>query len=93
MTHASPGCAARTSSGSMRARSRMRAVFLADLATTYVHDGEVDKGCEVAGEAAVTLSKAGYATSAERLHDFRALVRPWQDRSSVKELDERLAHT
>jgi hypothetical protein len=72
---------------------KQRAVFLADLATTYVHDGEVDKGCELAGEAAVTLSKAGYATSAERLHDFRALVRPWQDRSSVKELDERLAHT
>lgn len=71
---------------------KQRAVFLADLATTYVHDGEVDKGCEVAGEAAVTLSKAGYATSAERLHDFRELVRPWQDRASVKELDERLAH-
>jgi transcriptional regulator with XRE-family HTH domain len=71
---------------------KQRAVFLADLATTYVHDGEVDKGCEVASEAAVTLSKAGYATSAERLHDFRALVRPWQDRASVKELDERLAH-
>ena len=50
---------------------KQRAVFLADLATTYVQDGEVDKGCEVAGEAAVTLSKAGYATSAERLHDFR----------------------
>ncbi len=71
---------------------KQRAVFLADLATTYVHDGEVDKGCEVAGEAAVTLSKAGYATSAERLRDFRELVRPWQDRASVKELDERLAH-
>jgi hypothetical protein len=25
------------------------------------------------------------------LHDFRELVRPWQDRASVKELDERLA--
>jgi hypothetical protein len=70
---------------------KQRAVFLADLATTHVHDGEVDKGCEVAGEAAVTLSKAGYATSAERLHDFRELVQPWQDRASVKELDERLA--
>jgi hypothetical protein len=71
---------------------KQRAVFLADHATAYVHDGEVDRGCEVAGEAAVTLSRAGYATSAERLHDFRELVRPWQDRASVKELDERLAH-
>jgi hypothetical protein len=42
--------------------------------------------------AAVTLSMAGYATSAERLHDFRELVRPWQDQASVKELDEHVAH-
>ena len=70
---------------------KQRAVFLTDLATTYVHDGEVDKGAEVAAEAADALSMAGYATSAERLHEFRELVQPWQDRASVKELDERLA--
>jgi hypothetical protein len=45
----------------------------------------------VAAEAADVLSTAGYATSAERLHEFRALVQPWHDRASVKELDERLA--
>jgi len=70
---------------------KQRAVFLADLATTFVHEGEVDKACELAGEATVALTKAGYATSAARLHQFRELVRPWQDRASVKELDERLA--
>jgi transcriptional regulator with XRE-family HTH domain len=70
---------------------KQRAVFLTDLATTFVHEGEVDKGCELAGEAAGALTKAGYATSAQRLHEFRELVRPWQDRASVKELDERLA--
>jgi transcriptional regulator with XRE-family HTH domain/tetratricopeptide (TPR) repeat protein len=70
---------------------KQRAVFLADLATTFVHEGEVDKGCELAGEAAAALTRAGYATSAERLHEFRQLVRPWQDRASVKDLDERLA--
>jgi len=70
---------------------KQRAVFLADLATTFVYESEVDRGCELAGEAAVALTKAGYATSAERLHEFRELVRPWQDRASVKELDERLA--
>ena len=70
---------------------KQRAVFLTDLATTHVHEGEIDKGCELAGEAAVALSTAGYATSAERLHEFRELVLPWQDRASVKELDARLA--
>ena len=70
---------------------KQRAVFLSDLATTFVHEGEVDRACELAGEATVALTRAGYATSAERLHQFRELVRPWQDRASVKELDERLA--
>ena len=70
---------------------KQRAVFLTDLATTYVHDDEIDKGAEVAAEAADVLSRAGYATSVERLHEFRQLVQPWQDRASVKELDERLA--
>jgi hypothetical protein len=66
-------------------------VFLTDLATTYVHEGEVDQGAQVAAEAADALSTAGYGTSAERLHEFRELVQPWHDRASVKELDERLA--
>jgi transcriptional regulator with XRE-family HTH domain len=70
---------------------KQRAVFLTDLATTHVAEGEIDKGAEVAAEAADALSAAGYATSAERLHEFRALVQPWQDRASVKALDERLA--
>jgi transcriptional regulator with XRE-family HTH domain len=70
---------------------KQRAVFLTDLATTYVHEGEIDHGSELANEAAVELTRAGYATSKERLREFRELVQPWHDRASVKELDERLA--
>jgi hypothetical protein len=69
---------------------KQRSVLLTDLATAYVHEGEVDKGCELASKAAVTLTRAGYETSAERLREFRQLVRPWQDRGAVKDLDERL---
>lgn len=58
---------------------------------TYVHEGEIDQGAELASQAAVELTRAGYATSKERLREFRDLVQPWQDRASVKELDERLA--
>jgi hypothetical protein len=42
---------------------KQRAVFLTDLATTYLHEDEIDKGAEVAAEAADVLSRAGYATS------------------------------
>ncbi len=70
---------------------KQRAVFLTDLATIHVHEGEIDKGAELAGQAAVELTRAGYATSKERLQEFRELVQPWHDRASVRELDERLA--
>jgi hypothetical protein len=70
---------------------KQRAVFLTDLATTHVREGEIDQGAELASQAAVELTRAGYATSKERLREFRDLVKPWQDRASVKELDERLA--
>jgi transcriptional regulator with XRE-family HTH domain len=70
---------------------KQRAVFLTDLATIYVHEGEIDHGSDLAGQAAVELTRAGYATSKNRLQEFRQLVQPWHDRASVKELDERLA--
>jgi tetratricopeptide (TPR) repeat protein len=70
---------------------KQRAVFLTDLGTTYVHEGEIDQGANLASQAAVELTRAGYATSKERLDEFRELVQPWHDRASVKELDERLA--
>lgn len=70
---------------------KQRAVFFTDLATIHVHEGEIDQGAELAGQAAVELTRVGYATSKERLQEFRDLVQPWHDRASVKELDERLA--
>jgi len=70
---------------------KQRTVFLADQATSFVLEGEVDEGCRLAGQAAEQLASAGYATSTERLREFRALVAPWQDRTAVKDLDERLA--
>lgn len=62
---------------------KQRAVFLTDLATSYVPEGEVHQGAQVAAEAADALSTAGYATSADRLHEFRALVQPWHDRAGT----------
>jgi hypothetical protein len=70
---------------------KQRSAFLADQATSFVLEGEVDEGCRHASQAAEQLASAGYATSTERLREFRALVAPWQDRIAVKDLDERLA--
>ena len=36
---------------------KQRAVFFTDLATIHVHEGEIDQGAELAGQAAVELTR------------------------------------
>ena len=78
--------ALRAALGSLGASAtKQRTIFQADLATSFVQQGEIDEGCRLAGQAAATLAQAGYATSGGRLREFRELVTPWQDRPAVKE--------
>jgi len=61
-----------------RAAVKQRAVFLADLATVELHDGNVDHACKIASDAADQLHQAGYATGAGRLRELRTALDPWQ---------------
>jgi len=70
---------------------KQRAVFLADLATVELHDGNLDHACKLAADAADQLHQAGYATGAGRLRDFRAALDPWKTTTPVRALDEQLA--
>jgi hypothetical protein len=70
---------------------KQRAVFLCDLATVQLHDGEVDEACRVAIQAADHLHRAGYATGSGRLREFRAALQPWAASRAVRTLDDRLA--
>ncbi|GAB3866022.1 hypothetical protein GCM10027610_117450 [Dactylosporangium cerinum] len=72
---------------------KQRAVFLADIATSYLtSDGpDVEQACAVATEGIVSLQRFGYATGADRLHAIRARLRPWEDQPAVRDFDERLA--
>jgi ATP/maltotriose-dependent transcriptional regulator MalT len=74
-----------------RSAVKQRAVFLADLATVELHDGNLDHACKIASDAARQLHQAGYATGAGRLRDFRAALDPWKTATSVRALDEQLA--
>jgi len=40
---------------------KQRAVFLTDLATVHLHDGDLDESCRTAGDAVDELHRAGYA--------------------------------
>jgi len=74
-----------------RAAVKQRAVFLADLATVELHDGDLDHACTIAADAAAQLHQAGYATGAGRLRELRAALDPWQKSAPVRALDEQLA--
>jgi tetratricopeptide (TPR) repeat protein len=70
---------------------KQRAVFLCDLATVHLHDGDLDEACRVAAEAADQLHRAGYATGSGRLQEFRSAVAPWGNSRAVRQLDQQLA--
>lgn len=72
---------------------KQRAVFLTDIASTYVTNGasDVEHACAVATEGVTSVAVTGYATARDRLRQFRTQLRPWDDTSVVRSLDERLA--
>ena len=74
-----------------RSAVKQRAVFLADLASVELHEGNLDHACKIAGDAAHQLHQAGYATGAGRLRDLRAALEPWNTTTPVRVLDDQLA--
>ncbi len=74
-----------------RSAVKQRAVFLTDLATVELHDGNLDHACTIAADAADKLHQAGYATAAGRLRKFRIALDPWKTTTPVRSLDEQLA--
>lgn len=74
-----------------RSAVKQRAVFLTDLASVELHEGDLDQACRTAADAVEQLHQAGYATGSDRLRDFRQAVDPWRTSTSVRMLDEQLA--
>jgi transcriptional regulator with XRE-family HTH domain len=66
---------------------KQRTVFLTDLATANVRQGEVDRACDLAIKAAADLRRRRYATCVNRLRDFRSTLRPYGTSRAVRELD------
>jgi len=66
---------------------KQRTVFLADLASASVLQGEVDRACDLAIEAATALTTRRYATCVNRLRDFRSTLRPYATSRAVRDLD------
>jgi hypothetical protein len=67
-----------------------RACYLADQATVYVDEGEVDRACQLGIQALQLLDEVEYETGVQRVRDLRAKLRPWRDHPAVADLTEQL---
>ena len=76
--------ARRWNSATLTNESRAR---WANSATVELRGGDLDHACRIADDQ---LRDAGYATGANRLHEFRAAVDPWKTAQAVRMLDEQL---
>lgn len=66
---------------------KQRTVFMTDLATANVQQGEVDEACHLAIRAATDVRAGQYATCVARLREFRSSLRPYETSRAVRELD------
>lgn len=67
--------------------TKQRTVFLTDLAAANVLQGDIDRACDLAAQAAIELRARRYATCVSRLRDFRSSVHPYRTSRAVRELD------
>ena len=73
------------------AGSKQRSVFLADLASTHLHQDELDQGCELGTEALEAAVHSGYATGLQRVRELRGMMTRWSSAPAVKQFTEQLA--
>jgi tetratricopeptide (TPR) repeat protein len=70
--------------------AKQRACYLADRATVYVNEGEIDEACKLGMDALTLLQDVEYATGVQRVRDLRARLRPYGGRPAVADLTDQL---
>lgn len=70
-----------------RSAIKQRTIFLTDLATANIHQGNVDEACDLAIQAATDARTGQYATSVARLREFRSSLHRYDTSRAVRDLD------
>jgi DNA-binding SARP family transcriptional activator len=65
-------------------------ITLADLADTYLLQGEVAEACKLASQAVAIIAELQSRRNLQRLHTLRRDMEPWKDTRDVQELDRQL---
>jgi tetratricopeptide (TPR) repeat protein len=70
--------------------AKQRACYLADRATVYVNEGEIDEACRLGMDALTLLQEVEYATGVQRVRDLRVRLKPYSGRPAVADLTDQL---
>ncbi len=70
--------------------AKQRACYLADRATVYVNEGEIEEACKLGMDALRILQDVEYATGVQRVRALRGRLRPYGGRAAVADLTDQL---
>lgn len=72
------------------AEVKSRSIYMADLATTYAHESEVESACELAGKALDIAGPMHFGLTLDRMAALRRDLARWPTNRAVKGFNERL---
>jgi hypothetical protein len=70
--------------------AKQLACYLADQATVYVAEGEVDQACRLGIQALQLLGEVEYETGVQRVRELRTKLQRWPHHPAVADLTEQL---
>jgi tetratricopeptide (TPR) repeat protein len=75
------------------APTKRKLYYLSDLAGAYAREGEVEKACSYVAQTVPIIVQVGNGSKTIRQHllQARSLLRPYEQTSSVRSLDEQMA--
>lgn len=69
---------------------RQRSIIMADIATAYIHTGEIDAACSSATQALELNRLTKSSLVLQRLRKARAVMQPWETVEVVKDFDAQM---
>jgi tetratricopeptide (TPR) repeat protein len=70
---------------------REQAVYLTRLAATYIPEGEIERACQIAGEAIIIAEETRSTRALRRIAQLRDQLQEWDHLEPVRDLDVQFA--
>jgi hypothetical protein len=70
--------------------TRQKSIMIADSASAYGQQGEIEKACECAIQALTMTDQTKSQLVLQRLRDFRRDIKAWENTKYVRDFDEQM---